>query len=157
LTSDREPDPYAVLNVPRSATPSEIRAAYQNLVKRYHPDLHQGNPLEELASARLAEINRAYEILSDATRRAAYEAGSAVPRSGTPVASAMGKRLILGAIFLLVVPLVFRLGAVVIRGLVGLTRALFEATASFPGGRLAAVTILALTILVVVLLRRRRS
>jgi curved DNA-binding protein CbpA len=157
LTSDREPDPYAVLNVPRSATPTEIRVAYQALVSKYHPDRHQGNPLEDLASARLAELNRAYEILSDPARRAAYDAGAGVPHRAAPTDSQMSKRLIRGAIFLLVVPLVFRLGGAALRGVVGLARDLFEATASVPGGRLAVVTGLALTVLVVVLLRRRRS
>jgi hypothetical protein len=42
-------------------------------VVRYHPDKHRGNPLEELAAAKLIEINRAYELLSDDDKRAAYE------------------------------------------------------------------------------------
>jgi hypothetical protein len=68
-------DPYAVLGVARSATAGEIKTAYRALVAKYHPDRHQGNPLEELAAAKLAEINRAYEILSDPERRAAFDAG----------------------------------------------------------------------------------
>jgi len=68
-------DPYAVLGVARNATPEEIKTAYRELVARYYPDRHQGNPLAELAAAKIAEINRAYEILSDAERRAAYDSG----------------------------------------------------------------------------------
>jgi hypothetical protein len=78
-------DPYTVLGVPRNATSDEIKAAYRALVAKYHPDLHQGNPLAELAAARLAEINSAYEILSDPGRRAAYDAGPSWPRpTGSP-------------------------------------------------------------------------
>ena len=40
-------DPYAVLGVARSATQADIKAAYQTLVGKYHPDLHQQNPLED--------------------------------------------------------------------------------------------------------------
>jgi curved DNA-binding protein CbpA len=156
LTSGSEPDPYTVLNVPRTATPSEIRAAYHALVAKYHPDLHQGNPLEELASARLAEINRAYELLSDTARRGAYDAGDPGPRRAAPAPARKGRGLVLVIAALLVVPLAFRAGAVVLRGLVALARGLFEASASVPGGRPTAVAVLALTILAVTLRRRRR-
>lgn len=60
MTPSAEPDPYAVLGVVRTATEHEIRAAYRALVARYHPDRHQDKPLKELASAKLAEINRAH-------------------------------------------------------------------------------------------------
>lgn len=155
--SDRELDPYSVLNVTRSATQSEIRAAYQILVTKYHPDLHQGNPLEDLAGARLVEVNRAYEILSDPIRRAAYCAESGAQHRPVAAASLTSKRLIWGVAFLLAVQLVARTGAYVIRGLLGLARDLLELTASFPGGRLAVIALLALAILAVTLLRRRRS
>jgi hypothetical protein len=57
-------DPFEVLGVAPGATKDEVRAAYRNLVVRYHPDKHRGNPLEELAAAKLVEINRAYAMLS---------------------------------------------------------------------------------------------
>src|SRR6266536_2414395 len=66
-------DPFGALGLRPGATPAEIRAAYREHVARYHPDKHRGNPLEELAQAKLVEINRAYEILSDDRHRAAYE------------------------------------------------------------------------------------
>ncbi|HEX3696503.1 MAG TPA: J domain-containing protein [Polyangia bacterium] len=151
------PDPYEVLNVSRSATQSEIRAAYQVLVIKYHPDHHQGNPLEDLASARLAEINRAYEILSDESRRSAYDAGAGARPGPVPAPNPRtAQRLVGGVALLLIIPLVLRIGGVAIRGVAILARDLFEATASMPGGRPAAVTVVALTILVVTLLRRRR-
>jgi curved DNA-binding protein CbpA len=68
-------DPFEILGVRPDATPDQIRAAYRDLVARFHPDKHRGNPLEELAAAKLVEINRAYELLSDDERRAEYEAG----------------------------------------------------------------------------------
>lgn len=74
-------DPFEVLGLERGATKDQIRTAYRDLVVRYHPDKHRGNPLEELAAAKLIEINRAYEVLSDDVKRATYEARSQAPRS----------------------------------------------------------------------------
>jgi len=74
-------DPFEVLGLERGATKDQIRASYRELVARYHPDKHRGNPLEELAAAKLIEINRAYEVLSDDGKRAAYEARGQSPRS----------------------------------------------------------------------------
>jgi curved DNA-binding protein CbpA len=81
-------DPYAVLGVNRNATSDEIKAAYRELVAKYHPDRHHGNPLEDLAAAKLAEINQAYEILSDPGRKAAYDRGQ--PPWPRPVGSPFG-------------------------------------------------------------------
>ena len=64
----------------RGATKDQIRAAYRDLVVRYHPDKHRGNPLEELAAAKLIEINRAYEVLCGRRKRAAYDGRSESPR-----------------------------------------------------------------------------
>src|SRR5436309_15949969 len=65
-------DPFEVLGVSQDATLQQIRAAYRDQVPRYHPDKHRGNPLEELARAKLVEINRAWEILSDDRKRAEF-------------------------------------------------------------------------------------
>ena len=51
---------------------------------RYHPDKPRGNPLEELASEKLRDINRAYEILSDDGLRAAYVSERAQRGPGAP-------------------------------------------------------------------------
>ena len=57
-------NPYEVLGVPENATEQQIRDAYRKLVKQYHPDQYQDNPLKELATEKLKEVNEAYEILS---------------------------------------------------------------------------------------------
>jgi curved DNA-binding protein CbpA len=57
-------NPYKVLGVSENATQEEIRTAYLELVKKYHPDKYTDNPLKELAGEKLKEINQAYETLS---------------------------------------------------------------------------------------------
>jgi len=57
-------NPYKVLGIEEGATQEEIRAAYLALVKKYHPDRYVDNPLKELATEKLKEINEAYEMLT---------------------------------------------------------------------------------------------
>lgn len=57
-------NPYEVLGLKEGASQDEIKAAYREQVKKYHPDKHQDNPLYELAQEKLQEINEAYEYLS---------------------------------------------------------------------------------------------
>ncbi|HAF60007.1 MAG TPA: molecular chaperone DnaJ, partial [Clostridiales bacterium UBA9856] len=52
-------NPYEVLGIKEGASIEEIKAAYKEQVKKYHPDLHQDNPLYELAQEKLQEINEA--------------------------------------------------------------------------------------------------
>ena len=58
-------DPYEVLGVKRGASQEEIRQAYRELVKKYHPDKYQGNPLADLAKEKLQEVNEAYDMLKN--------------------------------------------------------------------------------------------
>jgi hypothetical protein len=161
-----EPDPYAILGVARNATDSEIRAAYHALVAKYHPDKHQGNPLEGLAAEKMAEINRAYETLSDPARRAAYghgpgtwtraAAGGFTSAPGTIPHKRMRWLQILGLLLLL--PILFRFGAFIVGLLVRLVRGVFEVSTVARGTPLGAALLLAvLAVVLYVLIRQRRS
>jgi molecular chaperone DnaJ len=58
-------DPYAVLGVNQNATDEEIKVAYRELVKKYHPDRYVNNPLSDLANEKMQEINEAYEMITN--------------------------------------------------------------------------------------------
>ena len=56
-------DPYSVLGVPQNATENEIKKAYRELVRKYHPDNYHDNPLSDLASEKMKEVNEAYNSI----------------------------------------------------------------------------------------------
>ncbi|CAF2113604.1 unnamed protein product, partial [Brassica napus] len=60
---------YDVLQVPKGASDEQIKRAYRKLALKYHPDKNQGN---EEATRKFAEINNAYEVLSDEEKREVY-------------------------------------------------------------------------------------
>ncbi len=62
-------DYYEVLGVGRTASADELKRSYRKLAREYHPDVNREDGAEE----RFKEINEAYEVLSDADRRAAYD------------------------------------------------------------------------------------
>jgi curved DNA-binding protein CbpA len=168
-------DPYTVLGVGRAATDAEIRAAYRALVERYHPDRHQGNPLEDLASQRMAEINQAYDVLSDPARRAAFDRGWGDPLggraggatgggAGDPARAAARRRGMSPALkwglLILALPLLLRTGVGLLRGLARLLGALFGELGAFrgtPAALVAAVLVAGLLTLALVRRYRRRK
>ena len=71
-------DPYQVLGVPSTATDEEVKKAYRDLARKYHPDNYHDNPLADLAQERMKEINEAYETVQSqrkAARSGGYSAG----------------------------------------------------------------------------------
>lgn len=63
-------DYYEVLGVQRNATEAEIKKAFKRLAMKYHPDR---NPDDEEAKTKFSEAREAYDVLSDAQKRAAYD------------------------------------------------------------------------------------
>lgn len=74
------------MGIKEGASEDEIKRAYRELVKKYHPDQYRDNPLSELAETKLREINEAYEILmknGSSNMRGSYEnAGRGAGGSG---------------------------------------------------------------------------
>jgi DnaJ-class molecular chaperone len=65
-------DPYEVLGVPKSASAADIKKAFRQLAKKYHPDRNAG---DAKAKERFAEIGSAYEILGDETKKGQFDRG----------------------------------------------------------------------------------
>lgn len=63
------PNYYGVLGIPMEATPEEIKAKFRQLAKEYHPDKSK----DEKSAEKFAEINKAYEVLSDEETRKDYD------------------------------------------------------------------------------------
>ena len=76
-------DPYQVLGVTRSASDEEIKKAYRNLSRKYHPDANVNNPDRAQAEEKFKEVNEAYETLSDPQKRKMYDQfGAEGPQGG---------------------------------------------------------------------------
>jgi len=69
LLNENLPDYYAILQVSKDASQNEIKKQFRLLAKKWHPDKKQSNDAEE----KMAEINIAYEVLSDHKRRKMYD------------------------------------------------------------------------------------
>ncbi len=73
-------DPYKTLGVARTASEKEIKSAYRTLAKQLHPDRNKDNPK---ASERFSQATNAYDLLSDSTKRAAFDRGE-IDAEGNP-------------------------------------------------------------------------
>lgn len=58
-------DPYKILGVPKGADDEKIKAAYRELVHKYHPDKYANHPLSDFATEKMKEINDAYDRISN--------------------------------------------------------------------------------------------
>lgn len=72
-------DPYKVLGVSPNATDSEIKKAYRDLARKYHPDKYRDSDLADLAEEKMKEVNAAYEQI----QKERADGGSASNRSGS--------------------------------------------------------------------------
>ena len=58
-------DPYKVLGITPQTSDDDVKRAYRELARKYHPDNYVNNPLADLAEARMKEINEAYDMIMD--------------------------------------------------------------------------------------------
>ena len=79
-------DPYVILGVSRNASDEEVKKAYRDLARKYHPDNYVNNPLADLAQEKMKEINEAYDTITKARESGgsaqAQYAGYSSGRSG---------------------------------------------------------------------------
>ena len=73
-------DPYSTLGVARSASEADIKSAYRKLAKELHPDRNKDNPK---ASEKFSDVTKAYDLLSDKTKRAQFDRGE-IDGEGNP-------------------------------------------------------------------------
>lgn len=81
-------DPYEILGVPRTAPEADIKKAFRRLAKEWHPDRNKDDPA---AKDRFAELNSAYELLSDKDKRAQFDRGE-IDAEGKPRATGFSGR-----------------------------------------------------------------
>ena len=61
-------DPYSVLGISKNATDEEVKSAYRELARKYHPDNYADNPLADLAGEKMKEINDAYDAVMNSRK-----------------------------------------------------------------------------------------
>ena len=78
-------DPYKMLGVSPTATDDEIKKAYYELARKYHPDNYSGSDLSDLAEEKMKEVNEAYDAIKDMR-----EHGSSSSRPGSSYGASRG-------------------------------------------------------------------
>jgi len=73
-------DPYQILNVSPNASDDEVKKAYRELARKYHPDNYHDNPLADLAQEKMKEVNAAYDAIQK--QRSGRSSGYSAPQSG---------------------------------------------------------------------------
>lgn len=68
-------DPYEVLGIQPNATDEEVKAAYREMARKYHPDNYSNNPLSDLAQEKMQEINEAYDTIIRQRRQGGGQPG----------------------------------------------------------------------------------
>ena len=69
-------DPYKVLGISSNASDDEVKKAYRELAKKYHPDNYINNPLKDLADEKMKEINEAYDKIMNERQSGTSSSGS---------------------------------------------------------------------------------
>ena len=85
-------DPYSILGISSSASDDEVKKAYRELARKYHPDNYHDNPLSDLAQEKMKQINEAYNTITRMREDGGdYKPGAGY--SGASSASAEGAKI----------------------------------------------------------------
>lgn len=76
-------DPYEVLGLQRGASKDEVKSAYRKLAKKYHPDMNENNPLQDLAEEKFKEIQWAYDEIMNGNASGSYSYGNSTSSAGS--------------------------------------------------------------------------
>lgn len=68
-------DPYKVLGISPNATDDQVKAAYREMARKYHPDQYGDNPLSDLAQEKMQEINEAYDTIVRMRKEGGHQSG----------------------------------------------------------------------------------